>query len=105
MRRGEIWWADLPPPAGRRPVALLSRDEAYAVRALVTVAPVTTRIRHIPAEVPLSPAEGLPRPCVINLDSILTVAKVSLQEYITTLTPEKLRAVEAAIHFAFGLEE
>jgi mRNA-degrading endonuclease toxin of MazEF toxin-antitoxin module len=42
---------------------------------------------------------------VINLDSILTVAKVSLQEYITTLTPEKLRAVEAAIHFAFGLEE
>ncbi|RPJ34838.1 MAG: type II toxin-antitoxin system PemK/MazF family toxin [Planctomycetaceae bacterium] len=53
MRRGEVWWADLPPPTGRRPVVLLSRDDAYAVRALVTVAPVTTRIRSIPAEVPL----------------------------------------------------
>ena len=39
MRRGEVWWADLPPPAGRRPVLLLSRNEAYAVRQLVTVAP------------------------------------------------------------------
>ena len=31
MRRGEVWWADLPAPAGRRPVVLLSRNEAYAV--------------------------------------------------------------------------
>lgn len=105
MRRGEIWWADLPPPTGRRPVVLLSRNEAYAVRALVTVAPVTTRIRHIPAEVPLGTEDGLPRPCVVNLDTILTIAKASLREYVASLTPEKLRAVEAAIHFTLGLEE
>ena len=37
MRRGEIWWADLGPAAGRRPVVLLSRDEAYAARTLVTI--------------------------------------------------------------------
>ena len=37
MRRGEVWWADLPVPVGRRPVVLLSRNEAYAVRELVTV--------------------------------------------------------------------
>jgi len=35
--------AELPAPAGRRPVVLLSRDEAYAVRELVTIAPLTTR--------------------------------------------------------------
>jgi hypothetical protein len=69
MKRGEVWWADLPPPTGRRPVVLLSRDEAYAVRALVTVASVTTRIRSIPAEVPLGPEDGLPRDCVANLDN------------------------------------
>ena len=40
MKRGEVWWAELPPPTGRRPVVLLSRDEAYEVRALVIIAPV-----------------------------------------------------------------
>lgn len=104
MRRGEVWWADLPPPAGRRPVVLLSRDEAYAVRALVTVAPVTTRVRRIAAEVTLGPDDGLPRPCAANLDSIVTVARTSLRELIANLRPEKVRALDAAIHFALGLE-
>lgn len=103
MRRGEIWWAELPPPSGRRPVVLLSRDEAYAIRGLVTVAPVTTRIRHIPIEVPLGPADGLAQPCVVNLDTILTIAKASLREHIATLTTEQLSAVEAAIRFALAL--
>ncbi len=84
---------------------LLSRNEAYAVRELVTVAPVTTRVRHIASEVSLGPEEGLPRPCVVNLDSITTIAKASLCERLTSLTFEKLREVEVALHFALGLEE
>lgn len=104
MRRGDIWWAELPPPTGRRPVVLLSRDEAYAIRALVTVAPVTTRIRQIPAEVPLGPEDGLPQPCVVNLDTILTIAKASLLEHLATLSAEKLEAVERAIRFALAME-
>ncbi len=105
MKRGEIWWAELSPPAGRHPVLLLSRDEAYAVRELVIVAPVTTRMRHIPSEVPLGPDDGLPKPCVINLDTITTIAKASLRDRLTTLSPEKLKAAEVALHFALGLEE
>ena len=105
MRRGEVWWAELALPAGRRPVLLLSRNEAYAVRELVTVAPVTTRMRHIPSEVPLGLEDGLPRPCVVNLDTITTIAKRSLQERLVALSPEKLKAVEVALHFALGLEE
>jgi len=105
MKRGEIWWTELAPPAGRRPVLLLSRNEAYAVRELVTVAPVTTRMRHIPSEVPLGPEDGLPRPCVVNLDTITTIAKRSLQERLVSLSPENLKAVEVALHFALGLEE
>ena len=104
MRRGEIWWVELGPPAGRRPVLLLSRNEAYIVRELVTVAPVTTRMRHISSEVPLGPEDGLPRPCVVNLDTITTIAKRSLREKLTTLSSEKLKQVEAALHFALGLE-
>jgi mRNA interferase MazF len=104
MKRGEIWWAEQDPPAGRRPVLLLSRDEAYSVRELITVAPVTTRIRHIPSEVPLGIEDGLPRPCVINLDTITTIAKVSLRDRITVLNQEKQKAVETALHFVLGME-
>jgi mRNA interferase MazF len=104
MKRGEVWWADLPPPTGRRPVVLLSRDEAYAIRALVTVAPVTIRIRSIPTEVQLGPEDGLPRDCVANLDTIITIAKDSLQIRLASLRPKKIQAVDAAIRFALGLE-
>ena len=104
MRRGEIWWAELKPPAGRRPVLLLSRDEAYAVRALVIVAPVTTRVRHTTAEVPLTTEDGMPRACVANLDTITTIPKDCLRNRIIILTPQKLKEVEAAIRFALGLE-
>ena len=69
MRKGEIWWANLPPPVGKRPVVLLSRNEAYAVRNAVTVAEVTSTIRGIPVEVPLGPEDGLPKKCVANLDT------------------------------------
>jgi mRNA interferase MazF len=105
VKRGEIWWAQLAPPSGRRPVLLLSRDEAYAVRDLVTVAPVTTRIRHIPSEVALGPEDGLPHLCAVNLDTITTIAKRSLSERLTTLSSGKREEVAAALHFALGLED
>jgi mRNA interferase MazF len=82
---------------------LLSRDAAYAVRALITVAPVTTRIRGIPTEVRLGPEVGLPRRCVVNLDSISTIPKSALRNRIAGLPAEKVRAVEASIRFALGL--
>lgn len=104
MKRGEIWWAELAPPAGRRPVLLLSRTEAYPVRELVMVAPLTTRIRGIPSEVSLGPQDGVPRACVVNLDTITTIAKASLREPLTSLNAGKLKAVEAALHFSLGLE-
>ncbi len=69
MLRGEVWWIELPPPTGRRPVLLLSRDAAYRVRTSVTVAIITRTIRNIPVEVLLgqtpvgrSVASGIARP-------------------------------------------
>lgn len=103
MKRGEVWWASLPKPAGRRPVVLLSRDEAYQVRNLVTVAPVTTRIRNIPVEVRLGSADGLPRECVINPDTITTIPKSLLADRISLLSPEKLQSLNEAIKFALDL--
>ncbi len=104
MRRGEVWWARLPAPAGRRPVVLVSRDQAYAVRALVTVAPVTTRARGIPVEIPLGADEGLPRPCVANIDAVQTVRKSWLESRAGALAPRKLAALDKALRFALGLD-
>ncbi len=82
---------------------LLSRNEAYAVRELVTVAPITTRVRRIPTEVPLGPAEGLPKRCVVNLDVLTTIPRRTLTQAIGPLPPETLAAVERALLFALGL--
>jgi len=84
---------------------LLSRDHAYAVRALVTVAPVTTRIRNIPVEVPLGKSEGLPRSCVVNVDAVTTVAKSRLHDRAGALGSAKLAALDRALKFAFGLDD
>ncbi len=102
MIRGEVWWADLPPPSGRRPVVLLSRDAAYTVRNLVLVTPVTIIVRGIPTEVGLGPEDGLPRASVVNLDVIITIPKSSLRQRITVLSVEKVRAIDEAIRFALG---
>jgi len=104
MRRGEVWWTDLAPPTGHRPVVLISRDEAYSYRELVTIAPVSRRIRHIPAEVTLGPEDGLPQACAVNLDSLTTIPMSELTRQIANLSDDKIRAVDAAIHFALGLE-
>jgi mRNA interferase MazF len=103
MRRGEVWWARLPRPIGRRPVVLLSRDAAYRVRTAVTVAPVTRTVRDIPVEVPLDRADGLPGRCVVNLDDITTVPKALVTERISTLSVERMREIDEAVRFALDL--
>ena len=103
MKRAEVWWADLPKPLGKRPVVLLSRDEAYRVRTAVTVAEITTTVRHIPVEVILTKNDGLPKTCVANLDTILTIRKELLKERISLLSPEKEEQINAAIKFALSL--
>jgi len=103
VRRGEVWWAELPAPVGGRPVLLLSRDAAYRVRTSVTVGVVTRTIRSIPVEVPLGPEDGMGSPCVVNLDDILTVPKSCLTRRLTMLSPDKMTAVAKAIAFALDL--
>lgn len=103
MKRGEIWWSQQPEPIGKRPVLLLSRDESYGVRNAVTVAQITTTIRHIPVEVNLGKAEGLSAACVVNLDTITTIPKSFLTERIATLSAEKLHQINQAVKFALAL--
>jgi len=103
MRRAEIWWAQMPPPAGRRPVVLVSRESSYAVRGSVTVVEVSTRVRGIPSEVPLGQGEGLPRRCAANADDVVTIPKTWLVERVAALGHDKTSALDAALRFSLGL--
>ena len=104
MRRGEVWWARMPLPAGRRPVVLVSRDAAYDVRASVTVVEVSTRVRGIRSEVPLGPRDGLPRPCVANADNVSTILKHWLETRLVPLSPEKVAELDEALRYSLALE-
>jgi mRNA interferase MazF len=82
---------------------LLSRNAAYRVRELVTVAPVTTRVRGIASEVSVGRDEGLPKPGAANFDSLTTIPKRSLTKRVGMLPPRKIGEVERALHFSLGL--
>jgi len=96
---------DLLLPVGRRPVLILTRNRAIDVRNAVTVALITRTIRDIAVEVRLDEGDGMPAPCVVNLDSINTYTKTRLTERITTLSADKIAPVEVAIRYALGMRD
>jgi mRNA interferase MazF len=102
-QQSEIWWADLPRPAGRRPVLVLTRSAAIRSLSNVTIAPLTRTVRGIPAEVPLGPEDGVPTACAISLENILTVPKVMLRSRIAVLATGKMGLVFAAIRYVFAI--
>jgi len=105
LRQFEIWWANLPQPAGRRPVLLLSRNDAYQYLNKVIVAEITTKMRAIPVEVKLGKREGLSSTCVANLDNIRTTAKQWLDSRAGVLAPSRHREVKRALGYALAWDE
>lgn len=97
--RGDIWFADVPGDK-RRPVVVLTRSSVLPRLTTILVAPVTTRVREIPTELPLGPAHGLARHCVANFDNILPLPKEKLVERVGRLGGPDLRRVCAAARFA-----
>ena len=105
VKQFEIWWADLPKPAGRRPVLLLSRNDAYDVLNKVVAAEITSTIRHIPIEVLLGKSEGMPKPCVVNCDNLRTISKIHLVKKISQISARRIGEVKRAVGYALAWEE
>jgi mRNA interferase MazF len=70
----------------------------------VTIAPITTTIREVPSYVLLTPGDGMPEECAVNLDRIQTVPKDQLGAFVTRLAPQRMQDVRAAIEFALGFD-
>lgn len=67
-RQGEVWWAEAEDK--RRPVLIVTRNDAIPVLRRLVVAPVTRSIRGIPTEVALGEDEGLPVACAASFDNL-----------------------------------
>ena len=105
MRQYEIWWADLPGPAGERPVLLLSRDDAYEYLNKFLVAEITSTLRGAPVEVPVGSTEGLSKLCVVNLDNVNTVAGRHFIRRMGQLSADRYWEVKRALGYALQWPE
>jgi mRNA interferase MazF len=104
VARNDIFWADLGPPAGRRPVCVLTRNAAIVVLTAVTCAPITRTIRGIRSEVEIGPDQGLPERCVISCDNVITVPSEDLDPEPVGQLDEIARAeVDRALRFALDI--
>ncbi len=82
MRQGELWWATLDK---RRPVLVLTRNEAIGVLNSVVVAPGTRTLRGIASEVVAGGEEGLPTETAFSFDNLATLPKAMLGQRIGQL--------------------
>lgn len=105
VARGDLVWADLGPPAGRRPVCILTRDAANEVLAAVTCAPLTRTIRGIRSEVEVGPDEGLPEPSVISCDNLISIPLSQLDHTpVGRIGPAARAQLDSALRYALDIQ-
>jgi mRNA interferase MazF len=88
----------------QRPVLILTRAEVREVRALLTVAPISSTVRGLLSEVPVGKRNGIGHDSVVQCDNILTVETDRIGRLIGYLHPEQEMALTEAIVAAFDLE-
>jgi mRNA interferase MazF len=81
---------------------VLTRERFIPHLSALLVAPVTTTVRGTPTEVELTEAEGLPRRCAANFDSLITLHVDRFRDRITSLDEGREDEVCRAYRFAAG---
>lgn len=85
-------------------MCVLTRDAAIGVLTSVTCAPITRTIRDIPSEVQVGPEHGLPEPCVISCDNVITIPQGELDEEPVGHLDEIARArLDAALRYSLDI--
>ena len=112
MRRGEIWWASLPTPAGsgpglRRPVLIVQANAFNESRlGTVIVAAITGNLsrEHAPGNVRLPPAEsGLAKASVVNVSQLLAVDRGYVTQRVAALPMAAMNRVDEGLRLALNL--
>ncbi|MDE0006344.1 MAG: type II toxin-antitoxin system PemK/MazF family toxin [Rhodospirillaceae bacterium] len=112
MKRGEIWWADLPEPAGsepgfRQPILVVQSDDfnRSRIRTIVGVA-ITSNLKlsAAPGNVSLPRrGTGLPRQSVVNVSQIVTFDRRFLAKQAGRASDAVLRQVEDGLRLVLSL--
>ena len=105
MRRGEVRWYTFAAPDKKRPVLLLTRDGVIDRLNEIIAVPATRTIRGLTTEVPLSPDDGMPTVCALNLDHVGIVHRSRLGALMATLPEQRWPEVERALLAACGFGE
>lgn len=112
MRRGEVWWAALPPPAEsgpglRRPVVVVQSNPFNESRiATVVIAAITSNLSlaEAPGNVRVGRADsGLSRPSVVNVSQVPTIDRSYLTQRIKALPLQIMRRVDEGLRLVLGL--
>lgn len=112
IKRGEIWWAALPEPAGsgpgyKRPILIIQSDEFNKSKINTIIAAVitaNTRLAAAPGNVLLAPKKSkLPKESVINVSQIITIDKSFLSEKVHTLANDILAQVDEGLKIVLKL--
>lgn len=74
VAQSELWLMETP-NRKRRPVLIVSRDEAIPALNNVVVAPLTSTIRDIPTCVTVGPDDGIEHESVATFDNLAAVPK------------------------------
>jgi mRNA interferase MazF len=112
MKRGEVWWASMPEPAGagpgfRRPVLIVQSNPFNSSQIATVVVAVITSNLHLsaaPGNVRVSKAEsGLGKPSVVNVSQVVTLDRSLLTERVRQLTHQKMLKVDHGLRVVLGL--
>lgn len=96
VAQGEIWLLEAPNDK-RRPVLVVSRDEAIPVLNNVVVAPLTSTLRSIPTCVAVGRDEGIDHDSVATFDNLAAVPKRLLTTRMGNLGPAGHNKICAAL--------
>ncbi|UQS84335.1 type II toxin-antitoxin system PemK/MazF family toxin [Bombilactobacillus thymidiniphilus] len=104
IKRGDVFYADLSPvigseQGGMRPVLIIQNNVGNRYSPTTIVAAITGRMEKpkMPTHVGITKEEGVNKNSVILTEQIRTIDKQRLQEKVTTLSDEKMAAVDKAL--------
>ena len=112
MKRGEVWWASLPPPTGsrpgfRRPVLVVQSNPFNESRiGTVIVAAITSNIglADAPGNVRIGKSDsGLSKPSVVNVSQVITVDRELLTQRIRALSGDTVRKVDEGLRLVLAI--